>query len=240
MHKNKINFKVYVGQTSQNVKRRWKNGSNYKDCSYFYNAIQKYGWDNFEHIILKENLSHDEANYWEAYYINLYNSNNREFGYNLESGGCKNQRVSEYTKAKIRKAMLGENNPFYGKCHSEKSKAKMSEAHKNISEETRRKISESLKNRLKNPENNGMYGKSHSDEARRKMSETKLKKTMNGKIIYCIELNESFNRPKDAEIKYNVNSSSITSACKGKLKSAGKHPVTGEKLHWEYKLPIED
>jgi len=53
VHINKINNKKYVGQ-SVNLKARWEsNGYYYRDSPYFYAAIQKYGWDNFEHIILK-------------------------------------------------------------------------------------------------------------------------------------------------------------------------------------------
>lgn len=48
MHKNKINNKVYIGQTHQTLKERWgKNGSGYRTSPHFYHAIQKYGWDNF-------------------------------------------------------------------------------------------------------------------------------------------------------------------------------------------------
>lgn len=43
MHKNKINKKVYIGQTIQEPKDRWKNGAGYKTCTKFYNAIKKYG-----------------------------------------------------------------------------------------------------------------------------------------------------------------------------------------------------
>lgn len=57
IHINKINKKVYIGQTCQNLKKRWDNGKGYDSCPRFYNAILKYGWDNFEHIIVFENLS---------------------------------------------------------------------------------------------------------------------------------------------------------------------------------------
>ena len=41
--------------------KRWGiNGNNYKSSPHFYAAIQKYGWDNFEHNILFENLNYEE------------------------------------------------------------------------------------------------------------------------------------------------------------------------------------
>ena len=57
VHINKINGKKYFGITCLNLKRRWKKGNAYKKCSYFYNAIQKYGWDNFEHIQIIDHLT---------------------------------------------------------------------------------------------------------------------------------------------------------------------------------------
>ena len=49
--------KYYVGITSKTPEERWRNGFGYYTQSYFYNAIQKYGWDNFQHEIISENLS---------------------------------------------------------------------------------------------------------------------------------------------------------------------------------------
>ena len=77
--------------------------------------------------------------------------------------------------------LLGANNPFYGKTHSDKSKKKMSEIKKGripwnkgmkASEETRRKLSESHKGK-----NTWIKGKKMSEESRRKMSEAKKGKT---------------------------------------------------------------
>ena len=73
----------YIGQTND-IKTRWK-PSAYKTCTKFYNAINKYGWNNFKHEILKDNLTIDEANEWEEYYIKAYNS--QVDGFNLDSGG---------------------------------------------------------------------------------------------------------------------------------------------------------
>lgn len=101
MHKNIINGKIYIGQTN-NIEKRWEyNGVHYHYSSYFYNALIKYGWDNFEHIILKSNLTEEEANYWEDYYIKYYDALNRNKGYNLKTGGD-NYHWSQEIKEKIK------------------------------------------------------------------------------------------------------------------------------------------
>ena len=52
-HINKMNHKAYIGQTVQNPIHRWHNGYGYIHSPKFYTAIKKYGWNNFEHIIIK-------------------------------------------------------------------------------------------------------------------------------------------------------------------------------------------
>lgn len=89
MHKNKINGKVYIGQSIQtNIKDRWKNGKGYKTSSYFYHAIEKYGWDNFEHLILEIGEAEiEEINEREKYFIKLFEAQDPAKGYNLSEGG---------------------------------------------------------------------------------------------------------------------------------------------------------
>jgi len=88
MHKNKVNGKVYIGQTSRELHRRWDNGNGYKKCTLFNRAIQKYGWDNFDHILLDENLTKEEADIKEREYIKKYKSYIPQFGYNISMGGA--------------------------------------------------------------------------------------------------------------------------------------------------------
>lgn len=87
MHRNKINSKVYIGITGQSLERRWQNGLGYQGCPYFYKAIQKYGWDGFDHIVLMENLSELEAKNHEVEFISKYQSMNPLYGYNVSPGG---------------------------------------------------------------------------------------------------------------------------------------------------------
>lgn len=103
MHRNKINNKVYIGQTCQPLEQRFRNGNGYKDSPVFYNAIKKYGQSNFKTEILERNLSLEEANQKEIFYIKKYNSTNIKFGYNVSSGGGGSQGIpkSKETKEKI-------------------------------------------------------------------------------------------------------------------------------------------
>ena len=87
-HINTINNKIYIGQTSQSLIRRFRaDGEGYKKCTRFYKAIKKYGWDKFKHIVLFENLSLEEANEIEKYLIKKYQTTNPNFGYNINLGG---------------------------------------------------------------------------------------------------------------------------------------------------------
>ena len=114
MHTNKMNSKVYVGITCKLPKDRWRSGANYKHNVYFNNAIMKYGWDNFEHIIFAESLSKSVAHQIERSLIALWKSNKRQYGYNLSAGGESNHSGCKHsleTKEYLRRINLGDNNP---------------------------------------------------------------------------------------------------------------------------------
>lgn len=239
IHKNKINGKVYIGQTCQKPEKRWNNGRGYETSPRFYNAILKYGWDNFEHIILYTNLTLEEANQKEQELIKFYNSTDENFGYNITHGG-KNFHHSEETKKKIGESnsisqkgkhwsqeqrelmselFSGENNPFYGKHHTEESKQLISEHRKG----------------KRAGEEHPFYGKHHTEESLEKMSKNRMSK--GGKKVKCITTGEIFETMMDAARWCGLATAcSIGQACNSsnKHKSAGKHPITKEKLYWEF------
>jgi group I intron endonuclease len=129
------NGKAYIGQTNNYQARTNRHKWTNNQCRAFANAINKYGWDSFTHHILIDELSLQEANDWESFYIFIYNTLSPN-GYNLRSGG-NNSTPCEETKR-----ILSERNK--GKKHSDESKAKMSLSQKNrlpATEETRKKIS---------------------------------------------------------------------------------------------------
>jgi len=131
-HTNLINKKVYIGITSHPPEHRWRNGKGYSHNPHFDASIIKYGWENFSHEILCENLSKEEAELKEIELIRKYNSNNEEFGYNLTSGGGSGtMRHSESSKKLMSINTSGEKNPMYNKKHSKETKEKISNKLKN-------------------------------------------------------------------------------------------------------------
>jgi len=213
-HKNKINNKVYIGITSRTPQERWgSQGCNYKSSPYFYNSIQKYGWDNFEHNILYTNLTKEEACKKEQELIKQFNSMNREFGYNSTSGG-EVFVMNDETKQKISKALQGNKNNLGHPC-SEEKKRKISEAQKGrqFTEEHKKKLSEAAKKR-------------HtpcSEEKKKKLSQS----YPNKKPVRCIELNIVYPSIQECARQLNLYATNITKACKGKIHTTGGY-------HFEY------
>ncbi len=84
------NGKKYVGQckgeSMADAKERWRNGFGYKSQMVF-RAIVKFGWVNVKHEILKVVEGQEEADRWERYFILLWNTTDRDCGYNMNNGG---------------------------------------------------------------------------------------------------------------------------------------------------------
>lgn len=137
---NLVNRKIYIGQ---------KKSIKFLDSKYLgsgvrlHSAIQHYGKENFQVILLEECNSKEELDEREIYWIDKLNSRDENIGYNLSIGGGTTAGVTAWNKGKC------------GVCtHSEETKQKMSESRKGhaTSEETKRKISEAQKGRPKSPE----------------------------------------------------------------------------------------
>lgn len=86
--------KVYIGQTIAEGKRKSAHKHMQTEWrSYFYNAIAKYGYDNFDYEVIYEVISEipgyvkQVLDMMEVYYIQKYKSTNPKFGYNIAAGG---------------------------------------------------------------------------------------------------------------------------------------------------------
>ena len=252
VHINKINQKKYVGVTSKRPIERWgTNGQKYKGQNYFYNAIQKYGWDNFEHIVIKDGLSKDEAFNLEKEYIKKYSSNDSNYGYNICSGGVGGC------------GLCGELNPMYGisikdRMDSETYKKWLflhqTQEHNELCKkiiclttmetfDSARIASEKYNIQRSDINaccNNKLYSAGRHPETNEEMIwqfyedyingiEKPIKETVS---VYCVTTKEVFNGATEAARKYDINPSGITLCCQGKREYCGS--FDGVVLQWMY------
>jgi group I intron endonuclease len=145
--------KSYIGQTTRPIKKRFEqHRKKNSQCVAIYNAIQKYGWENFEKDWYE--CPDEDLNFDEELLVREMGTLVPD-GYNLKEGGG-NGKHSDETKQKISDSIRGEKNPMYGETHTKESKQKQSE--------------------IKRGEKNPMYGKTASEDTRQKMSESNMGK----------------------------------------------------------------
>lgn len=255
-----MGFNKRYNVAGENIERVYKLHLRNKKLHKHYNkhllaSINANGFNNFEvSKTFDIAFTRAELDIKEMCWIDIYNSTNPKFGYNYKGGGT-NGAISEQTKLTMSRIKIEKykNEPHHclGKKLTQSTKDKMSEKRKgkdnsmygvhrygNLnpmygkiqSEETKLKISESNKG-----ENNANYGKHLTKEQKQFLSESrKGKNNPVARKIICITTKEVFGAMSEAKEYYNIKSNHIYECCLGKIKSSGKHPVTGEKLKWAY------
>lgn len=226
--------KAYIGITSQSPQKRWNGGYGYIKQQYFWRAIKKYGWDNIEHIILMDNLSKSEACHIEQLLIELFDTRNRDFGYNYQPGGdvgnfgCK---MSDETRKKVSKSKKG-------RRATEEERLKLSKAQKERwTDDERQKRSEKysgdgnpMYGKHRYGDKNPMYGKKHSEESKNKMSQTKREMHNDNRIsVVCVETGVIYSSTYDVERKTGICQQNVAACCRHE-----KHRKTAGGFRWEY------
>ena len=197
------NGKKYIGIT-QNCRRRWQNGRGYVRNAHFNNAILKYGWDNFSHEIVFDNLSKEKACELERELIARYKSNNPKFGYNNSLGGenpAYGRKYSPKEREHRRRIMLG-NKHSLGYKHTEETRKRMREAqlrreHLPLTEAQKAQCTANLPP----PKRGGKHPES--------------------KPILCVELNIVYPSGAEAAEALGLQKPHISSVCRGKRKTTG-------------------
>lgn len=221
---NKVNNKIYIGQAKDLDKRKTQFQYFKKRYGgvYINNARDKYNSSVFWDYEVIEYCTEDELNEREKYYIKLFNSTDREIGYNITEGGdgCIGYVFTEEAKKAVSEGLKrsynnlsekekkirsdrqkGENNHFYGKHHTE---------------ETKQKISNKLKGIFEG-EKNPFYGKHHTQELKDIISDRC------SKAIYQIdpdtnEIIKEWKSASEASKELNCCRKGINNCCLGKLK----------------------
>lgn len=184
---NRINGKRYVGITCRGYKNRFQEHIHdalakknlFKKTRIIYNAIRKYGPENFDVMLLEDNITDEDAGVKERYYIELY----RTFceyglGYNMTrgGGGVVDYRHTKETKQKIQRSMTGK------KFSAERNqKIKEAMTGREYKQEWKDALSQSRLGRF-TKEENPFYGKHHSDATKEIISNCNSKR----KVI-CID-----------------------------------------------------
>ena len=183
---NKINGKVYIGKTEKTIEHRWavhlRRAQNHQN-RYLYDAMNHYGYANFKIEEIEACESSEELCLREIFWIDLFKSQNKKYGYNMQRGGTGGAQPHELMVMIGKKA--AEARKRNGYKVSEETKRKISESHrgKKLPTEVREKVSKSLtaKNALglvdhsHNPmigkcgSKHHFFGKLHTKEARLKI-----------------------------------------------------------------------
>jgi len=98
--------KVYIGITSTPTWKRWWRGKGYKSNPHMTAAVNKYGWDSFQHIVVREGLTKEEAETAEIAMIRHYKARDPKHGYNLAKGGNLSP-LSEESRKRVSEANIG-------------------------------------------------------------------------------------------------------------------------------------
>lgn len=227
--------RMYYGQTNRSIddRKREHNCGAQKGSKYlFHRQLFKH---EFIWNVIEECESREKLNEREMFYVLRDRTNERAFGFNLTSGGdtmassLKGKQVPDHVRKKISEA-------HKGKVFSEKTRQKIAESlfgretwmkGKTHSLKSKQKLSETQKNRLKNPverlkQENGMRGKHHSEETRRKMSKSQRQRP--GKKVIQLD-NENvvatYSSIHQASREAGIAFQNISHACHGRYKRAG-------------------
>ena len=220
MYTNLITGKKYVGKAKDFDVRHNQHLKRKKQL--IDKKIKEYGIENFKIEILIENVQDDDKlNEYEKFFIKRKRSHvSYGTGYNQTWGGDGGYSLDGMTE---------EQRKEHGRKISESLKGKH---RKPRSEETKRKLSDSLKGKPSSHK-----GKPRSEETKQKIGEALKGKYAGGnhpkaRSVICLETKQVFDTIKDASEW--LGKGNIKNHLKGGTKSAGKHPITGEKLHWMY------
>ena len=191
--------KVYIGITCQDLRRRWMGGSGYKRSPHFWAAIQKYGWEAFEHEILYTDLNQEAAERIEVALIAEYNSTDRRFGYNTDIGGSTGAKHTPETKRRI-----GEAN----RCRI-------------WTAESRQKLREYKLSHPTTPETAAKIGAANRGRKHRPESIEKIRAAQIKKPVQNLTTGQNYMSVQEAAKACNLDPSHIVAVCRGRRKSTG-------------------
>lgn len=211
-HTNLINGMGYIGITKQTLNNRFRKGEGYRTrqphggSRYLYNAIQYYGWENFSHEILYDNLTLEQAKEKEIELIKTMHTRVPE-GYNISEGGDgknvteESRRLMQLNSPRKRAVTcITTGETFISAAEAGRQYHLTSSQAKHISEVCRheRPFSGTA------PDGQPLQWKYFNDNTKVSLLKHGLKRR-----VYCNETGEEFSTIKNAAEKYKVTSTAI-------------------------------
>lgn len=165
---NKVNGKVYIGQTTKKPEMRrhhhhWYLKQDQHPNPHLQHAFNKYGAENFKFSVLNWSNSKKDLNDQEIYFIQKYNALNPDCGYNLQTGGNSGKAALETRKKMSESNLRRWADPHFKEMHSGKNSPLY---RKKRPKWVGKKISEGKKG-----EKHPFYGKKLPNETCKKMSD---------------------------------------------------------------------
>lgn len=235
---NLINGKKYIGQHKGKI-----NDSYVGSGTLIKKAIEKYGIENFSKEILYICKDRQEADEKEKFYIAYYDAVNDPDFYNLQEGGtqgdgwraCHRWMQNHPEEAKQVYKENSERLKQWAKDHPEEYKEKVikpfvegaKEYWKNHPEEQKALMQKVNQKKEEWQKNHPEEHKKQVDAWRKAGSDT------NSQKVCCLTTGEIFPSQCEAARHYGIVQANISKCLKGERKSAGKHPITKEKLRWQ-------
>lgn len=226
---NLINSKVYIGQTTQPLAKRFRSYARLMTNEHLKASILKHGFDNFKFEVLFEGDDPMVLDELEIYYISTYEACDKTKGYNIEAGG-RNARPSAETLAKMSLAHKGaiQDSAWVEKRIFKAGTEEAKKYGKAKTEEEKTLISEKSRG-----EKAYWFGKKRDPEMVKRMAESKRGKAMNplaksellARQAKKVEMTDAnglvtlFESQTEASTTTGISVNSISSYCKGKFKN---------------------
>ena len=235
---NKINGKQYIGQ------HKGKPDDDYLGSGTgILRAIAKYGKANFSKEIICFCETREEADQKEKEIIAKYNAVESKQFYNNQEGGksadgwraCQRWMKEHSEEAKELYRKNGERLKQWGKDHPEEFREKVVkpflESSKKYWETHPEQRAELMKQVNQAKEK---WQETHPEEHQAQVNAWREAGAIaNSQKIICVTTGKVFNSQSEAGRYYNITQGNISKCLRGERVSAGKHPITGEKLIWK-------